>query len=53
MVTHLSLYQLSVTCDVIGDNGGCTDGITARIKSVWKNFRALLPILTSNLFKAL
>ena len=32
---------------MIGDSGGCFDAITARIKSAWKKFRELLPILTN------
>ena len=31
---------------MIGDNGGCFDAITARVKSAWNKFRELLPILT-------
>ena len=31
--------------DMIGDNGGCFDAITSRVKSAWKKFRDLLPIL--------
>lgn len=33
--------------DVISQSGGCYDAITARIRSTWKNFRELLPILTT------
>ena len=33
--------------DMIGDSCGCFDAITARIKSAWKKFRELLPILTN------
>ena len=32
--------------DVTGERGGCQDAITARIRSAWKKFRELLPILT-------
>ncbi|KAI8520792.1 hypothetical protein Bbelb_005460 [Branchiostoma belcheri] len=31
--------------DMIGQSGGCTDAVTARIKSAWKSFHELLPIL--------
>ena len=31
--------------DMIGDNSGCFDAITSRVKSAWKKFRELLPIL--------
>ena len=33
--------------DVIGDNGGCADAITGRIRSAWKKFSKHLPILTN------
>ena len=33
--------------DVIGQAGGCTDAVTARIGSAWKAFHELLPILTN------
>ena len=33
--------------DVIGSTGGCYDAITARMRSAWKSFRELLPILTN------
>ena len=33
--------------DVIGSSGGCYDAITARMKSAWKSFRELLPILSN------
>ena len=33
--------------DMIGNNGGCFDAITSRVKSAWKKFRELLPILTN------
>ena len=32
--------------DVTGESGGCFDATTARIRSAWKKFRELLPILT-------
>ena len=32
--------------DVTGERGGCFDATTARIRSAWKKFRELLPILT-------
>jgi len=32
--------------DVTGQRGGCYDATTARIRSAWKKFRELLPILT-------
>ena len=32
---------------VIGQAGGCTDAVTARIGSTWKAFHELLPILTN------
>ena len=32
--------------DFVGQCGGCFDGTTARIRSAWKKFRDLLPILT-------
>ena len=32
---------------MIGDNGSCFDATTSRIKSAWKKFRELLPILTN------
>ena len=32
--------------DFIGQRGGCFDATTARIRSAWKKFRELLPILT-------
>ncbi|KAI8481620.1 hypothetical protein Bbelb_406210 [Branchiostoma belcheri] len=31
--------------DMIGQSGGCTDAVTARIKTAWKSFHELLPIL--------
>ncbi|KAI8509306.1 hypothetical protein Bbelb_131540 [Branchiostoma belcheri] len=31
--------------DMIGQSGGCTDAVTARIKLAWKSFHELLPIL--------
>ena len=33
--------------DMFGDNVGCADAITARIRSAWKKFRDLLPIVTN------
>ena len=33
--------------DVVGQTGGCTDAVTARIRSAWKSFHELLPILTN------
>ena len=33
--------------DVIGQLGGCTDAVAARIGSAWKAFNELLPILTN------
>ena len=45
-----NLEAVSIFCylgDMIGDNGGCFDATTARIKSAWKKFRELLPILTN------
>ena len=32
--------------DFVGQCGGCFDATTARIRSAWKTFRDLLPILT-------
>ena len=32
--------------DVTGERGGCFDATTARIRSAWKKFRELLPLLT-------
>ena len=32
--------------DMLGDNGGCFDAITTRVKSAWNKFRELLPVLT-------
>ena len=32
--------------DLVGQRGGCFDATTTRIKSAWKKFRELLPILT-------
>ena len=34
--------------DMIGQAGGCNDATTARVKSAWKSFRELLPILTNS-----
>ena len=45
-----SLESVSTFCylgDTVGDNGGCMDAITARMKSAWKKFRELLPILSN------
>jgi len=36
--------------DTIGQSGGCLDVVTARIKSVWGAFAALLHILTNKAF---
>ncbi|CAH1270813.1 Hypp4454 [Branchiostoma lanceolatum] len=33
--------------DMISQAGGCSDAVTARIKSAWKSFHELLPILTN------
>ena len=33
--------------DVVGNNGGCADAITNRVRGAWKKFRELLPILTN------
>ena len=33
--------------DMIGQTGGCEDAITARIRTAWKAFHELLPILTN------
>ena len=33
--------------DMTSSGGGCLDATTSRIKSAWKSFRELLPILTS------
>ena len=43
-----NLETVSTFCylgDMIGDNGSCFDATTSRIKSAWKKFRELLPIL--------
>ena len=32
--------------DLSGQRGGCYDATTARIRSAWKSFRELLPMLT-------
>ena len=32
---------------LIGQAGGCTDVVTARIGSAWKAFQELLPVLTN------
>ena len=32
--------------DMIGQSGGCQDGVVTRVRCAWKNFRELLPILT-------
>ncbi|KAI8498339.1 hypothetical protein Bbelb_242830 [Branchiostoma belcheri] len=34
--------------DMISQSGGCSDAVTARIKSAWKSFHELLPILTNS-----
>ena len=36
--------------DVLGQAGGCADYVTARIRSAWKAFRELLPIITTVVF---
>lgn len=36
--------------DAIGQAGGCTEAVTARIRSAWKKFRDLLPVLTNRGF---
>ena len=33
--------------DVTDQTGGCFDATTARVRSAWKNFRELLPVLTN------
>ena len=33
--------------DVCGESGGCADAATSRIRSAWKAFHELLPILTN------
>ena len=33
--------------DVLGQAGGCADAVTARIRSAWKAFHELLPIITN------
>jgi len=33
--------------DVLGQAGGCADVVTARIRSAWKAFHKLLPILSN------
>ena len=33
--------------DVLGQSGGCADAVTARIRSAWKAFHELLPIITN------
>ena len=45
-----NLEAVSTFCylgEMIGDIGGCFDAITARVKSAWKKFRELLPILAN------
>ena len=32
---------------MIGNNSGCFDAITSLVKSAWKKFRELLPVLTN------
>ncbi|KAI8513519.1 hypothetical protein Bbelb_101580 [Branchiostoma belcheri] len=34
--------------DMISQSGGCSEAVTARIKSAWKSFHELLPILTNS-----
>lgn len=33
--------------DVVGQAGGCVDVVTARIRSAWKAFHELLPLITN------
>ena len=33
--------------DMLGNNGGCADATTTRVRSAWKKFRDLLPILSN------
>ena len=33
--------------DVVGQAGGCADAVTARIRSAWKAFHELLPLITN------
>ena len=40
-------FEFCCLGDVIGQAGGCTDAVTARIGSAWKAFHELLPILTN------
>ena len=37
----------AILVDVLGQAGGCADAVTARIRSAWKAFHELLPILTN------
>ena len=32
--------------DALGQAGGCAEAVTARIRSAWKSFHGLLPLLT-------
>ena len=36
--------------DMIGQDGGCSDAVNTRVRSAWKKFRELLPILTNRSF---
>ena len=42
-----SVLEFCYLGDVTGNTGGCVDAVTARIKSAWKSFRELLPLLTN------
>ena len=34
-------------CDMLSAGGGCEMAVTTRVKTAWKKFRELLPVLTS------
>ena len=34
--------------DTVGQAGGCADAVTARIRSAWKAFHELLPLITNH-----
>ena len=34
-------------CDMLSAGGGCEIAVTTRVKTAWKKFRELLPVLTS------
>ena len=34
--------------DMLSAGGGCEMGVTTRVKTAWKKFRELLPVLTSH-----